>query len=142
MWTPRERMGMFRAWSRGALSLVHLNVLTLIEVDGPMSMGRLATALDVSVASATGIVSRMTARGVVERRRDADDRRVVLVHLTAAGSQIFQSLEEHRRGRLAKLLEQLSDDEMAGFLVGLRALHVARAQMAASAVEGPAEGER
>ncbi len=133
---------MFRAWSRGALSLVHLNVLTLIEVDGPMSMGRLAATLDVSVASATGIVSRMTARGVVERRSDADDRRVVLVHLTAAGSQIFQSLEEHRRGRLVKLLEQLSDDEMAGLLLGLRALHAARAQMTASTVEGPAEGER
>ena len=135
-------MGAFRAWSRGALSLVHLNVLTLLEADGPMSMGRLAAALDVSVASATGIVSRMTARGVVERRHDADDRRVVLVHLTPAGTRIFQALEEHHRERLAKLLEHLSDDEMAGFLVGLRALQAARAQMAASAVEYPAEGGR
>ena len=142
VWTPRERMGMFRAWSRDTLSLIHLNVLTLIEVDGPMSMGRLATALDVSVASATGIVSRMTARGVVERRRDVDDRRVVLVHPTAAGTRIFQSLEDHRRGRLAELLEQLSEDEMAGFLLGLRALHAARTQVAASAAKGPAGGDR
>ena len=135
-------MGAFRAWHRGALSLVHLNVLTVLEADGPMSMGRLAEALDVSVASATGIVSRMMARGVVERRHDTLDRRVVVVHLTSAGSRIFQALEHHHRERLAELLEQLTEGEMAGFLLGLRALHAARARMAASALACPAETGR
>ena len=133
-------MGAFRAWHRGALSLVHLNVLTMIEAEGPMSMGRLAEALDISVASATGIVCRMTARGVVERRHDADDRRVVQVHLTPAGSHIFQALEQRHRERLAQLLDHLGDDEMAGFLLGLRALHAARSRIAASAADSPADG--
>jgi DNA-binding MarR family transcriptional regulator len=129
-WSPRERMGAFKAWHRGALSLVHLNVLTVLEAEGPMSMGRLAEALDVSVASATGIVSRMMARGVVERRHDADDRRVVLVHLTPRGERVFQNLEQHHRERLAKLLEHLSEAEMAGFLLGLRAMRTARGRLA------------
>jgi DNA-binding MarR family transcriptional regulator len=128
-WTPRERMGAFRRWQHGALSLVHLNVLTLLEAEGPLSMGRLAEALDVSVASATGIVARMTARGVIERRHDADDRRVVLVHLTPRGTRVFQNLEQHHRERLARLLDQLSEDEMTGFLLGLRAMRAARARM-------------
>ena len=121
-------MGAFRRWQHGALSLVHLNVLTLLEAEGPLAMGRLAEALDVSVASATGIVARMTARGVVERRHDADDRRVVLVHLTPRGTRVFQNLEQHHRQRLARLLDQLSEDEMTGFLLGLRALRAARAR--------------
>jgi DNA-binding MarR family transcriptional regulator len=141
-WTPRERMGAFRAWHRGALSLVHLNVLTVIEADGPMSMGRLAEALDVSVASATGIVSRMVARGVVERRQDTTDRRVVVVHLTPAGTRIFQALEQRHREGLAKLLGHLSEVELAGFLLGLRALHAARVRMSTNALECPAEGDR
>lgn len=128
-WTPRERMGAFRRWQHGALSLVHLNVLTLLEAEGPLSMGRLAEALDVSVASTTGIVARMTARGVIERRHDADDRRVVLVHLTPRGTRVFQNLEQHHRQRLARLLDQLTEDEMTGFLVGLRAMRAARARM-------------
>ena len=130
--TPREKMNAFRAWHRGALSLVHLNVLSVLETEGPISMGRLAEALDVSVASATGIISRMTARGVVERRHDAVDRRVVLVHLTEAGANVNQSLEQHHRERLGQLLEQLSAEEMAGFLLGLRAMHAARARMMAA----------
>jgi len=122
-------MGAFRRWQHGALSLIHLNVLTLLEAEGPLSMGRLAEALDVSVASATGIVARMTARGVVERRHDADDRRVVLVHLTPRGTRVFQNLEQHHRRRLARLLDELSEDEMTGFLAGLRAMRAARARM-------------
>ncbi|HEY7938118.1 MAG TPA: MarR family transcriptional regulator [Candidatus Limnocylindrales bacterium] len=133
MSTPREKMNAYRAWHRGALSLVHLNVLSVLEAEGPISMGRLAEALDVSVASATGIVSRMTARGVVERRHDAADRRVVLVHLTEAGSKVNQSLDQNHRERLGELLEQLSAAEMAGFLLGLRAMHAARARMLAAA---------
>ena len=69
-WGPRERGGMFRSWHRGSLSIVHLIVLTVLEADGPRSMGDLAEALDVSVASATGIVDRMERRGLVERRPD------------------------------------------------------------------------
>ena len=139
--TPREKMNAYRAWHRGALSLVHLNVLSVLEAEGPISMGRLAEALDVSVASATGIVSRMTTRGVVERRHDTADRRVVLVHLTEAGSNVNQSLEAHHRERLGQLLEQLSAEEMTGFLLGLRAMHAARARLLAQAEATPTNPE-
>ena len=134
-WSPRERIGAFRKWHRGALSLVHLNVITLLEAEGPLSMGRLAEALDVSVASATGIVSRMMARGVIERRHDAEDRRVVLVHLTPRGARVFQNLEQHHRARLASLLQLLSEEELAGFLLGLRSLHAARARLPETALD-------
>ena len=137
--TPREKMDAYRRWHRGSLSLVHLNVLTVLEAEGPISMGRLADTLDVSVASATGIVSRMTDRGVVERRHDAKDRRVVLVHLTKAGSMISTSLGEHHRERLGVLLEELSEPEMTGLLIGLRALHAARSRVAPD-VEGVIAG--
>src|SRR6187431_453482 len=92
-WKPRERMGMFRRWLQGSLSIVHLHVLTLLEDDGPLPMGKVAEALDVSVASATGIVDRMEQRGLVERRHDLHDRRVVLVHPTEAGLAVFTDLE-------------------------------------------------
>jgi DNA-binding MarR family transcriptional regulator len=131
-WNPRERMGAFKAWHRGALSLVHLNVVSVLEAEGPLSMGRLADALDVSVASVTGIVSRMEQRGLVERRHAEGDRRVVLVHATQAGACIFRDIEEHRREGLARLLERLTDEQLDGFLAGLRVLRAAHAELAAT----------
>ena len=95
---PARARGRFRHWLRGSLSLVHLHVLTVLEDDGPLPMSKLADALDVSVASATGIVDRMEQRGLVERTREPDDRRVILVHATEAGDAVFR----RSRGRASQ----------------------------------------
>ena len=84
-WSPRDREGAFKTWHRHSMSLVNLNVLTALEAEGPLAMKRLAEAMDVSDASATGIVDRMEKRGLVERRHGTEDRRVVIVHRTPAG---------------------------------------------------------
>ena len=138
-WGPKDRHWTFQRWHRGALSLVHLNVLAALEAEGSLSMSHLAESLDVSVASATGIVDRMERRGLVERRHDTEDRRVVLVQLTPAGSDVFRDLAARRREHLARLLRELSDDDLAAFLRGVRALRGARSRLiAAGAMHDPA----
>lgn len=131
-WSPRDRGGAFTTWHRHALSLVHLNVLTALETEGPLAMKRLAELMDVSDASATGIVDRMEKRGLVERRHGTADRRVVLVHPTSAGMQVFSQMAAHRRGMLSKVLAELSEDEMASLLVGMRAILAARRRLVAA----------
>ena len=128
-WSPREFVAAFRKLHKGAISLVHLNVLTVLDADGPMSMGRLAEALDVSVASLTGIVTRMESRGLVERTHSDEDRRVVLVRPTEAGADVFQGIDEHRRLALRVIATHLTNDEMTGLLAGHRALRAARLVM-------------
>jgi DNA-binding MarR family transcriptional regulator len=140
-WTPRERIGAFRSWLRGSLSLIHLHVLTILEADGPISMSRLADALGVSVASMTGIIGRMEQRGLVERRHAEDDRRLVLVHATKSGVAIFRNLEEHRRLRLRAVLGKLTNEERSSLLIGLRAIRAARGAVhAEDEAAGPAGG--
>jgi DNA-binding MarR family transcriptional regulator len=123
-------MSAFRSWLSGSLSLIHLHVLTILELEGPLSMSRLAEQLDVSVASATGIVDRMEQRRLIERRHDEADRRVVSVHPTRLGGEVFARLRRHRRDRLAKVLAQLTEDELTAFLTGLRAMRRARQAIA------------
>ena len=125
-WKPRERISAIRSWLKGSLSLIHLHVLSAIEADGPQPMSRLADMLDVSVASATGIVSRMEERKLVERQHDREDRRVVLVVPTEAGLAVFRTMNEQRRDRLRLLLGRLTDDELERLRRGLRAIRVAR----------------
>jgi DNA-binding MarR family transcriptional regulator len=134
-WNPRERMTMFRRWLAGSLSIVHLHVLTILESAEALPMGKLAEALDVSVASATGIIDRMEQRGLVERGQQADDRRVVLVRATPAGLAVFSELEEQRRASITRILDRLTDEELAAFLKGLRAMGVARAAIAGEAAD-------
>jgi DNA-binding MarR family transcriptional regulator len=140
-WRAGERIGAFRRWLGGSLSIVHLYVLTILETDGSLAMGRLAEALDVSVASVTGIIDRMEQRGLVERRDDEKDRRVVHVHVTEAGRRVFSDLDEQRRKGLTRLLARLTDEELTAFLTGLRAMRAAREALAAEAAPpGPTSG--
>jgi DNA-binding MarR family transcriptional regulator len=128
-WSPKDRVNVFRSWLKGSLSLIHLHVLTVLEMGGPLPMSKLADTLDVSVASATGIVSRMEERTLVERQHDREDRRVVLVIPTETGLAVFRDMMEQRREHLAGLLGKLGDDDLRAFLQGLRAVKAAREQL-------------
>jgi len=141
-WNPREFITAFQRWHQGSISLIHLNVLTLLEASGPMSMGRLADALDISVASITGVIDRMEARGLVERRRDAEDRRVVLVQPAKGARKVFGEIDSRRRKGLQMVLGRLSDDELAALLLGHRALRRARAEFAQRVGVGKVDAAR
>ena len=60
-------------------------------------MRSLAESIGVSQASATGIVDRMEQRGLVERRREDDDRRVIRVQLAPEGRALLASVSADRR---------------------------------------------
>ncbi|MBI3751367.1 MAG: MarR family transcriptional regulator [Chloroflexi bacterium] len=125
-WSPREFITTFQRWHHGSVSLIHLNVLAMLEGHGPLPMSRLAESLDISVASMTGVIDRMEKRGLVERRHDAEDRRVVLVHPASGASQLFTDIDGRRRAGLAKVLDHLSDEDLEALLRGHRALRAAR----------------
>ena len=128
----RDRSRMFRAWHECGVSIVQLSAANLLEVDGPMPIGRLAESLGISVASATGVVDRMEERNLVVRRHDVGDRRLVVVHAADGTEELFRTMERIRREHLSRLLEQLTEDELSGFLTGLRALRAARERMEAT----------
>ena len=128
-WNPREFIAAFQRWHQGQVSLIQLNVLALLEATGPLPMNRLAEALDISVASLTGVVDRMEARDLVRRRRDVEDRRVVLVEPAEGSRRLFAEIDQRRRTGLGALLESLGEDELRGLRDGHRALRKARAEL-------------
>ncbi len=134
-WRARDRFGAFRQWHRGSLSLIHLNVLTLLETEGPLPMHRIAETLDVSDASATGIVERIERRGLVERRHDSEDRRLVLVHLTEAGKNVFSETQARHLERLRQLIDRLGDRELVGLLTGIRGIRRVASELGAAAAD-------
>ena len=125
----RDFQGALKRWHEGALSLVHLNLLMLLRARGPLTMTHLAELLDVSVASATGIVDRMEKKGVIERTRSEEDRRVVEVSVTDVGEEVFSAMQAERQIRLAQLLAEIKDDDLAALLQGLRAFRDARERL-------------
>jgi DNA-binding MarR family transcriptional regulator len=105
-------IGGFRCAGTGRLvklgvSMTHMHVLWMLQHHGELSMSRVAELLDVSFSNATGIVDRMEEKGLVERVRVPDDRRVVLVRMSAGGSQALDETEAIKQDRLQAILGHL-----------------------------------
>jgi DNA-binding MarR family transcriptional regulator len=63
-------------------------VLSLLLVQDGMTIGTMSQKRGVDVPAATGIITRLKQSGLVERRYDREDRRVVKVYLTDEGRDI------------------------------------------------------
>lgn len=112
-----ETMTAFRCAGTGRLirsgvSMTHMHVLWLLQHHGDLPMSRLAELLDVSVSNATGVIDRMEERGLVERVRVADDRRVVLVRIAAGGIAAMDETDAVKADRMRSILARLDPAQL------------------------------
>ena len=78
----------------------------LRERDG-RRMGDLSETTSIEVSTLTRLVDNMEKKGLVARRRDGDDARVVLLHVTPAGRRLTQ--------RILPIAERYEAVALAGF---------------------------
>lgn len=117
------------------VSMTHFHVLTLLRHHDAMSMGRLAELMGASMSAATGIVDRMEERGLVERVRVPDDRRVVVVRPTRTGIDLVDDAELLKSKVMDAALARLTDDQLSHLAVSAAILDAAiRAELEAQGV--------
>jgi DNA-binding MarR family transcriptional regulator len=75
-----------------------LEVLRHLAASGPLTVGEQAAHLGIGRATATELIDRLEAKGLVARMRDQRDHRRVFVWLTEEGSRRIADLPD-RRGR-------------------------------------------
>jgi DNA-binding MarR family transcriptional regulator len=76
------------ALSRLGLSFPQAHALRLLDPEEPLPMSALAERLICDASNVTGIVDRLEARGLVERRSAEGDRRVKALTITPAGVEL------------------------------------------------------
>ncbi len=116
-WSLRElRCASTEKFVKQGISMTQVHVLRQLEQHGTMSMSRIAELLDVSLSNATGIIDRMAERGLVERTRVPDDRRVVLVQPAAAGIEALDETEGIKLDRMRSICTHLDDAQLRRFI--------------------------
>jgi DNA-binding MarR family transcriptional regulator len=83
---------------------------------GPQRITALAEIEGLAQPTVTVLVKRLEERGWVAREHPADDGRVVLVSLTAAGHDALAQWRERYRPRLRAGLEELPDQQLAALV--------------------------
>jgi DNA-binding MarR family transcriptional regulator len=89
-------------------------VLRIVAAAGrPLRMADIAARLEVVPRSVTTMVDGVEAAGLIVRGTDPEDRRSVLVTLTARGHALLAALERARRATAEDIFGGLARDERA-----------------------------
>jgi DNA-binding MarR family transcriptional regulator len=97
-------------------------VLSQVLDRGSLSMSELAATRNVALNTATSLVDRLVLADLVERHGDPADRRVVRVAVTDRGRLLVERLRAVRTAVMRRLLDDLSDEEVASILAAMPAL--------------------
>lgn len=100
------------------LTLGRFHVLRVIIESQPVSMGEIHEELHMANSTVTVIVDYLNEAGLVKRKRDTEDRRVVLLEITEKGREIMESLLNKRQDFMKKALLDMKDsaEELAQLL--------------------------
>ena len=88
------------------LTAPRLSALSVIVFAGPIRVGELAAAEQVSAPTISRLVGELEREGLVRRTRDGGDGRVQLLEATPAGREL---LDTGRRRRVEALVAQLAE---------------------------------
>ena len=91
----------------------HLETLGVLVREGPRSIAEIARRRSVRHQSQSVTVSELLEAGQVERRRDPDDGRSVILTLTPAGREVLLRSRHLRAHWIAERSARLTSEERA-----------------------------
>jgi len=112
-----------------------LTILRVIKRLEPIFVGDVARSANFNPGTLTGIVDRLEASDFVSRKRQAPDRRSVILRLTAAGDRVLADVPFLLRDRCLQSLEAMPAADQANLLNALE--HLAQLMEADSPIAAP-----
>ncbi len=100
-------------YERTGLHPYHHSILIVLAEGSSETQGAIADALSYDRGQLVGLLDELEERGLVERRRDPDDRRRHLVRLTPDGKRMLRRLRALARRIEDEFLAPLSREERA-----------------------------
>jgi DNA-binding MarR family transcriptional regulator len=99
------------AYESAGLHPYHFAILIALDEGSHETQGAIADTLGYDRGQLVGLLDDLEQRGLVERRRDPNDRRRQLVQPTAEGKKTLRRLRALSRQIENEFLAPLSDDE-------------------------------
>jgi DNA-binding MarR family transcriptional regulator len=91
-------------------------ILQALMMQKESRMNDLARFLGLSKANASGLVDRLVKKGLIEREHGIEDRRVVLVRLTAKGHTVARGLAKVQRQGLVQMMRRIPEPDLKVFI--------------------------
>lgn len=113
-----------RELTPGGVSFAQFFLLGALRDEPILTMSEIAQRMGNSTAAATGLVDRLENLNYVERAHSTDDRRKVLVRITARGAALVTRIKDDMIHNLGAMMTFLSADEQKAWLTIYRKLNI------------------
>jgi len=107
---------------REGLTGPQISVMACLVGKGPTTLTEVSRTLGMSHSTASGIVDRLQARGLVRRAEDEGDQRRTRIIVTDKVTRYVRDLQAGPTGRVAAALAKATRTERATIRKGLRRL--------------------
>jgi DNA-binding MarR family transcriptional regulator len=97
--------------NKGNVSFPQFFLLTYLSSEDYLTMSDIAKKMGHSTAAATGLVDRLEKLGYVERIHAAEDRRKIMVRITAKGVELVSKMRKEIATDLAGILAGMDEDQ-------------------------------
>ncbi|MBT2293457.1 MarR family transcriptional regulator [Paenibacillus albidus] len=87
-----------------------------------MRLTELAATEQITQPAITQLVTRLERDGLVQRRSDPGDGRVVQVHITEQGAEVIDSRRSERIAQLSKFFEGLTLEDKTAITLAIPSL--------------------
>ncbi len=106
------------------LTMIEMNTILVIGKGGDRNkMSDIANKLGVSMGTPTVTVDRLIKKGYVERDRDEEDRRQVIVKLSEKGNSAFEDILKMKNDIVERLFSVMEHEELAALISTLEVLN-------------------
>ncbi|MGW4536097.1 MarR family winged helix-turn-helix transcriptional regulator [Nocardia sp. NPDC004340] len=124
-----------RDMRRLGLHLGQNHVLAALWEQDGRTPGEMAAALNVTTPTVVKMATRMAAAGLLTRRRDDKDNRLVRLWLTDHGRELREPVEAGRKALSDKVTADLTADEREHLMSALAKIHRAAADLLGEPLE-------
>ncbi|MBB4285609.1 MarR family transcriptional regulator [Roseospira goensis] len=107
----QRHLGLFSSMMVEDLTAMQFATLAKLEEVGETSQNRLGRLTAMDVATVKGVVGRLQGRGMVEKRRVPEDRRMTVIGLTDTGRTVLQRAKTCAATACEETLAPLSPEE-------------------------------
>lgn len=100
----------------GNMTSEQYQILRYIFKNGECTSTELSDTFRVGRSSVTAMITRLADRGLLARRRDESDRRMVYLSLTPEGRQYFSAAEDKVQQVVSSYLNHFEEQEVEAFI--------------------------
>jgi len=100
-----------------------ISVISILSKNGKQKVSDISEKMGLSDSTVSGILDRLEQKGIIERKRNKEDRRVVKINLSKGSQEICQEFNRKRENYFAHLLKKLSEQEINDIIKGLEILN-------------------